>query len=200
MAQISNAMIGDAGGVHVIQTFFSTDIAEEVQIKGRCARQGEEGSYRYVPSIGRLKLHLLVPTIDLTSDFLFMFFCICLGSMVLRSDDLTGVNVSSEEAKKMHGRRELYSYLQKMRQEAHSENLKQRIESARRNELDHDRSLACQKAMIARKNRSEIISFLHHEINGGDSSSAFTTKFLLARAERLSQYEAKQKEEQEMPF
>lgn len=36
----------DGGGVHVIQAFFSTEIAEEVQIKGRTARQGARGSYR----------------------------------------------------------------------------------------------------------------------------------------------------------
>jgi preprotein translocase subunit SecA len=36
-----------AGGVHVIQAFFSRDLAEEIQLKGRCARQGMDGSYRY---------------------------------------------------------------------------------------------------------------------------------------------------------
>ena len=36
------------GGVHVIQTFFSLDLSEEIQIKGRTARQGENGSYRLV--------------------------------------------------------------------------------------------------------------------------------------------------------
>lgn len=36
----------DNGGVHVIQAFFSTEISEEVQIKGRCARQGTDGSFR----------------------------------------------------------------------------------------------------------------------------------------------------------
>ena len=35
-----------AGGAHVIQAFFSTEQSEEVQIKGRCARQGTEGSFR----------------------------------------------------------------------------------------------------------------------------------------------------------
>jgi len=34
------------GGVHVIQAFFSTEISEEIQIKGRTARQGARGSYR----------------------------------------------------------------------------------------------------------------------------------------------------------
>lgn len=35
------------GGVHVIQAFFSADYSEEIQIKGRCARQGADGSFRY---------------------------------------------------------------------------------------------------------------------------------------------------------
>ena len=34
-----------AGGVHVIQTFLSEDKSEEIQIQGRCARQGDSGSY-----------------------------------------------------------------------------------------------------------------------------------------------------------
>ena len=38
-------MLND-GGVHVIQTFFSLDLSEEIQIKGRTARQGDNGSYR----------------------------------------------------------------------------------------------------------------------------------------------------------
>ena len=37
-------MLND-GGVHVIQTFFSLDLSEEIQIKGRTARQGDNGSY-----------------------------------------------------------------------------------------------------------------------------------------------------------
>ncbi|GKY99695.1 hypothetical protein MPSEU_000923500 [Mayamaea pseudoterrestris] len=37
-----------AGGVHVIQAFFSSDASEETQIKGRCARQGADGSYSMV--------------------------------------------------------------------------------------------------------------------------------------------------------
>jgi preprotein translocase subunit SecA len=37
----------DAGGVHVIQSFFSSDFSEEIQIRGRTARQGAKGSYRY---------------------------------------------------------------------------------------------------------------------------------------------------------
>jgi hypothetical protein len=37
----------EAGGVHVIQAFFAIEVSEEIQIKGRCARQGADGSLRY---------------------------------------------------------------------------------------------------------------------------------------------------------
>ena len=37
-----------AGGVHVISTFVSLELSEEVQIKGRTARQGKHGSYSMV--------------------------------------------------------------------------------------------------------------------------------------------------------
>lgn len=37
-----------AGGVHIIQTFVSEDISEEIQIKGRTARQGNPGSFSFV--------------------------------------------------------------------------------------------------------------------------------------------------------
>jgi uncharacterized protein YegL len=36
------------GGVHVIQTFLSSDMSEEIQIQGRTARQGKQGSYKLI--------------------------------------------------------------------------------------------------------------------------------------------------------
>jgi len=36
------------GGVHVIQTFFSQEPSEEIQIKGRTARQGNKGSFSFL--------------------------------------------------------------------------------------------------------------------------------------------------------
>ncbi|CAF0846527.1 unnamed protein product [Adineta steineri] len=36
------------GGIHVLQTFFSEELAEEYQIMGRSARQGDRGSYRMI--------------------------------------------------------------------------------------------------------------------------------------------------------
>ncbi|RNA15556.1 helicase carboxy-terminal domain [Brachionus plicatilis] len=44
----NNKSILTNGGVHVIQTFFSEDPSEEIQIKGRTARQGESGSFSMV--------------------------------------------------------------------------------------------------------------------------------------------------------
>ena len=36
------------GGIHIIQTFLSEELSEEVQIKGRTARQGDPGSYAMI--------------------------------------------------------------------------------------------------------------------------------------------------------
>jgi uncharacterized protein YegL len=43
--KIYDDRVDQAGGMHVLQTFFSSDLSEEVQIQGRCARQGSKGSY-----------------------------------------------------------------------------------------------------------------------------------------------------------
>jgi preprotein translocase subunit SecA len=39
------------GGIHVIQTFLSLDIKEEIQIRGRTARKSERGSYALFPCL-----------------------------------------------------------------------------------------------------------------------------------------------------
>ena len=44
--KVYNNRMLEGGGVHVVQAFFSHDISEEIQIKGRAARQGTRGSYR----------------------------------------------------------------------------------------------------------------------------------------------------------
>ncbi len=41
-------IVEKAGGIHVIQTFLSEDISEEIQIRGRTARQGKKGSFSLV--------------------------------------------------------------------------------------------------------------------------------------------------------
>jgi preprotein translocase subunit SecA len=42
---IRNDKIKEKGGLHIIQAFLSLDESEEVQIKGRTARQNGQGSY-----------------------------------------------------------------------------------------------------------------------------------------------------------
>ena len=44
----------EAGGIHVIQTFFTEDFAEEVQIRGRTRRQGNPGSFEMILSVDGL--------------------------------------------------------------------------------------------------------------------------------------------------
>ena len=46
--QIIDERVNKIGGTHVIQTFFSVDISEEAQIKGRTARHGDHGSFSMV--------------------------------------------------------------------------------------------------------------------------------------------------------
>eukprot|EP01041_Mallomonas_annulata_P001680 gene1680-3252_t len=57
--------VDDAGGVHVIQTFFSDYTSEEIQIKGRTARQSKKGSYKLILLLDNLtKLGLTVEKIQ----------------------------------------------------------------------------------------------------------------------------------------
>ncbi|RYE30573.1 MAG: hypothetical protein EOP48_31895, partial [Sphingobacteriales bacterium] len=45
---VNDQDVSTSGGIHVIQTFVSDELSEEVQIKGRTARQGDSGSYSMV--------------------------------------------------------------------------------------------------------------------------------------------------------
>lgn len=49
-----------AGGVHVIQAFISVGLSEEIQIKGRCARQGADGSFSMVINAETLRNDLQI--------------------------------------------------------------------------------------------------------------------------------------------
>jgi hypothetical protein len=53
--------ISKNGGVHVIQTFLSEEYSEEIQCKGRTARQGEPGTYQLIVSIKSLEKFLIEP-------------------------------------------------------------------------------------------------------------------------------------------
>ena len=57
--------VGASGGVHVIQTFLSEEVSEEVQIKGRTARQGDHGSYSLILNYRDLeRFHIKKENID----------------------------------------------------------------------------------------------------------------------------------------
>ncbi|XP_038115093.1 uncharacterized protein LOC6047142 [Culex quinquefasciatus] len=56
----SSVAVESNGGVHVIQTFFSVDIKEETQIKGRTARKDNRGSYELIVCIDHLQSEDLV--------------------------------------------------------------------------------------------------------------------------------------------
>ncbi len=43
-----DTQLNDRGGTHIVQTFLSEMLSEEIQIQGRTARQGQEGSYSLV--------------------------------------------------------------------------------------------------------------------------------------------------------
>lgn len=45
---VLNQDLNKMGGVHVIHAFLCTDESEEVQVKGRTARQSNEGSYEAI--------------------------------------------------------------------------------------------------------------------------------------------------------
>jgi len=47
--------VKEKGGLHVIQTFLSEEESEAVQIEGRTARQGQEGSYELIITDDDLK-------------------------------------------------------------------------------------------------------------------------------------------------
>ncbi len=53
--KVHDKIVSVNGGVHVIQTFLSEELSEEVQIKGRTARQSEDGSFSIVMSIKSLE-------------------------------------------------------------------------------------------------------------------------------------------------
>jgi hypothetical protein len=61
--------VDTAGGVHVIQTFFSDFLSEEIQIKGRTARQSKKGSYKLILLASDLEKKLKLTTEELTQSF-----------------------------------------------------------------------------------------------------------------------------------
>jgi preprotein translocase subunit SecA len=51
----SETKVNEKGGMHVIQAFFSMNVKEEIQIKGRTARKDEVGSYELILCLDHLQ-------------------------------------------------------------------------------------------------------------------------------------------------
>jgi preprotein translocase subunit SecA len=58
-----DSAVDAAGGVHVIQTYFSEDLSEEIQTKGRTARQAKKGSFKMILS-GKQLVEMLKLTLE----------------------------------------------------------------------------------------------------------------------------------------
>ena len=56
----TQTLASKAGGVHVIQAFFSEDMATEVQVQGRTARQGKSGTYSLILAESEVPLLLFM--------------------------------------------------------------------------------------------------------------------------------------------
>lgn len=154
----------NAGGVHVIQAFFSKDLSEEIQIMGRCARQGTDGSFRY-------EHNGFPPFFLYTTDISFF------DSMILNVEDLhRDFGLSRDEAETMRLSRSLYTSMNAKRAITYSSGLTKRKKRVIDAENLHYRSLACRAALesglVTASKRQEIISFFD-EINGLGTSRSF---------------------------
>ncbi|KAL1381800.1 hypothetical protein pipiens_003403 [Culex pipiens pipiens] len=67
----SSVAVESNGGVHVIQSFFSVDVKEETQIKGRTARKDNRGSYELIVCIDHLQSEDLVDKTGAVGDITF---------------------------------------------------------------------------------------------------------------------------------
>jgi len=97
------------GGMHVLLTFFPSDKSEEVQIKGRTARQGDAGSFSMVMRVDQL--------VD---------FCNGLGNVYLQSCvNLT--SVTNDVLQTWNSQKGLYKQLEKIRDAAAKKGLEARL-------------------------------------------------------------------------
>jgi len=109
------------GGVHVIQAFFSDSLSEEIQIKGRTARQGDKGSYEIIALAS-----------DLTVD---------LG---LTQQELVQTHTNSKGSG-------LYDLAHKARLEKANEGVRKRLAQVKSASLAHAKSIKYRKALVEGK-------------------------------------------------
>ena len=81
-----------AGGLHVIQAFFTEDYSEEIQIRGRTRRQGTTGSYEIIAS----KDQILTLTTDIKPEFVDSLFSFTPREIYSKLDDIRKINFASK--------------------------------------------------------------------------------------------------------
>eukprot|EP00808_Paulinella_micropora_P007858 g11024.t1 len=87
-----------AGGVHVIQAFFSMDLSEERQIKGRTARQMASGSYQLILCVEDLKaLELTAEQIQAAGNSLYQTLSLARHAYVQRLAEKRKLQVQRAE-------------------------------------------------------------------------------------------------------
>jgi hypothetical protein len=113
-----------AGGIHIIQTHVAQTLSEEIQIKGRTARQGEKGSWSMV--LGREELS---KTYGIDAGVLA---------------PLTAAGRTDES------RRALWTLINDRRMQLNVEQLEQLISFVNKNETTHKQALAFTTALVNR--------------------------------------------------
>jgi Mg-chelatase subunit ChlD len=96
--------VEDAGGVVVIQTFFSTTLSGQIQVIGRTARQTKKGKYRLIleaQSLAR-QLEMTVKEITDASHLQTFFQTISDRREVLISDHVRSLRIKAAEARTRH--------------------------------------------------------------------------------------------------
>jgi hypothetical protein len=98
-----------AGGVHVIQTFFSDFVSEEIQIKGRTARQTKRGSYRMLLLVDDLVkeekgLKVTVAQVMAESAKSTFYDFLCNQRMGATSERVTALKVKAKHANSLHSK------------------------------------------------------------------------------------------------
>jgi hypothetical protein len=175
----------EAGGVHVIQAFFAMDKSEEVQIKGRCARQGAEGSFRYV--------ELMEKELSILSIALMLCFYTSCSMILDCRDPCKDFSLSSDDTENIRRNGNVYSFLDARREQFYEKAVESRKKIAESAEKDHYRGLAMKEALMGGTIcRKELLGYLV-EMNGGPSSGAYSrtglkSQFIKERRESLLKY------------
>merc|ERR1712203_799020 len=121
-----------SGGVAVVQTFFSEDLSEEIQIGGRTCRQGENGTRKHI---------LLAEDLEKWKD----------GKTTSREKGAPFITMEEiDRLIKSSDKDALYHTLNKRRSEWHEQKSMQRTTGVEKAQAWHDTSVNLQKGLFER--------------------------------------------------